>query len=88
MQGDSMRMRHWPKQALIDASFVFVDILSGRVYSSNLLSLISINAPCYHTRASNFLRVDFHRRTYYGVYEPLNGAVQSFNEFDGLSTFI
>jgi hypothetical protein len=62
--------------------FIF-DILSGRVNSSNLLSLISINAPWYHTRASNFLRVDFHR-TNYGVHEPLNGAVRSFNEFADL----
>jgi hypothetical protein len=62
--------------------FIFV-ILSGRVKSSNLLSLISINAPWYHTRAGDFLRVDFHR-TNYGVHEPLNGAVRSFNEFAGL----
>jgi hypothetical protein len=55
-------------------NFIF-DILSGRVHSSNLLSLISINAPWYHTRTSNFLQVDFHR-TNYGVHEPLNGAVQ------------
>jgi hypothetical protein len=52
--------------------FIF-DILSSRMNSSNLLSLISINAPWYHTRASNFWRVDFHR-TNYGVHEPLNGA--------------
>jgi hypothetical protein len=67
-----------------NACYMFVfDILSGRVNSSNLLSLISINAPWYHTRASDFLRVDFHR-TNYGVHEPLNGAVRSFNEFAGL----
>jgi hypothetical protein len=58
-------------------------ILSGRVNSSNLLSLISINAPCYHTRTGDFLRVDFHR-TNDGVHEPLNSAVRSFNEFAGL----
>jgi hypothetical protein len=62
--------------------FIF-DILSSRVNSSNLLSLISINVPWYHTRASDFLRVDFHCNNY-GVYEPLNGAVRSFNEFAGL----
>jgi hypothetical protein len=39
--------------------FVF-DILSGRVKSSNLFFLIGINAPWYHTRAGDFLRVDFH----------------------------
>jgi hypothetical protein len=30
-------------------------ILSGRVNSSNFLSLISINAPWYHTRTGDFL---------------------------------
>jgi hypothetical protein len=59
--------------------FIF-DILSGRVNSSNLLSLISINAPWYHTRTTDFLRVDFHRWCV-GVHEPLNCAVRSFNEF-------
>jgi hypothetical protein len=62
--------------------FIF-DILSGRVNSTNLLSLISINAPWYHTWTSDFLLVDFHR-TNYGIHKPLNGAVQSFNEFAGL----
>jgi hypothetical protein len=62
--------------------FIF-DILSGMVNSSNLLCLISINASRYHTRASNFLRVDFHP-TNYGVHESLNGAVRRFNEFAGL----
>jgi hypothetical protein len=62
--------------------FIF-DILSGRVNFSNLFSLISIKAPWYHTRTSDFLRVDFDC-TNYGVHEPLNGAVRSFNEFAGL----
>jgi hypothetical protein len=62
--------------------FIF-DILSTRVNSLNLLSLISINASWYHTRAVDFLRVDFHS-TNYGVHEPLNGANRSFNEFAGL----
>jgi hypothetical protein len=58
-----------------NASVMFIfDILSGRVNSSNLLSLISINATWYH---------GFHR-TNYGVHEPLNGAVRSFNELAGL----
>jgi hypothetical protein len=55
--------------------FIF-DILSGRVNSSKLLSLIGINAPWYHTRAGDFLRVDFHRTNANdGVHEPLNIAV-------------
>jgi hypothetical protein len=62
--------------------FIF-DILSGRVNSPNLLSLIIINAPCYHTRTNDFLRVGFQCPNY-GVHEPLNGAIQSFNEFAGL----
>jgi hypothetical protein len=33
--------------------FIF-DILSIRLNSSNLLSLISINAPWYHNRATEF----------------------------------
>jgi hypothetical protein len=53
--------------------FIF-DILSSKVNSSGFLSLIRINALWYHTRASNFLRVDFHC-TNYGVHEPFNGAV-------------
>jgi hypothetical protein len=62
--------------------FIF-EVLSGRVNSSNLLPLISINAPWYHTRTSDLLRVDFYR-TNYGVHEPLNRAVRSFNEFASL----
>jgi hypothetical protein len=61
------------KRANACVMFIF-DILSDRVNSSNLLSLISINALWYHTRARNFLRVDFHR-TNHGVHKPLNGAV-------------
>jgi hypothetical protein len=49
--------------------FIF-EILSGRVHSSNLLSLTSINASW----TSDFLRVEFHH-TNYDVHEPLNGAV-------------
>jgi hypothetical protein len=60
-----------------------IDILSGRVNSSNLLSLISISAPWYDIRTSDFLRVDFHC-TNYGILEPLNGAVRRLNEFAGL----
>jgi hypothetical protein len=60
--------------------FIFY-ILSGRVNSSNLLSLISINALWYHTRTSNFLRVD-------GVHEPLNGAFRSLMSSLVCSTFI
>jgi hypothetical protein len=36
-----------------DIMFIF-DVLSSMVIKSDLLSLISINAPWYHTRASDF----------------------------------
>jgi hypothetical protein len=49
--------------------FIF-DILSGRV----IKLVVSANAPRYHTRASDFLRVDFHR-TNHGIHEPFDGAV-------------
>jgi hypothetical protein len=62
--------------------FIF-DILFGRVNSSNLLSLFSINPPWFHTRMSDFLQIDFHR-TNYGIHEPLNGVVRSFNELADL----
>jgi hypothetical protein len=51
-------------ETLAERYFVYFDILSGRVSSSNLLSLISINASWYHTRAGDFLRVDLHRTNY------------------------
>jgi hypothetical protein len=64
-----------------DACVMFVfDVLSGRVGSSNLLSLLNV------TRGGDFLRIDFHR-TNYGVHEPLNDAVRHFNEVAGLFDF-
>jgi hypothetical protein len=57
-------------ERLANACVMFVfDILSGRVNSSNLLYLISINAPWYHTRAGDFLRVDFHRTKFSRAFE-------------------
>jgi hypothetical protein len=62
--------------------FVF-DVLSGRVSSPNLLSLVNVIASCYLTRAGNFLRIDFYR-TNYGVLELLIDVVRHFNKFAGL----
>jgi hypothetical protein len=59
------------------------DVLSGRVDSPSLLSLINVIAPLYRTRGANFLRIDFHR-TNYGVHEPLNDDVRHYNEVAGL----
>jgi hypothetical protein len=42
------------RRAYACVMFIF-DILSGRVNSSNLLSLISINAPRYHTQTSELI---------------------------------
>jgi hypothetical protein len=53
--------------------FVF-DILSGRVNSTSLLSMMHIVAPWNRTRGGDFLRVRFHR-TNYGVPEPFIDAV-------------
>jgi hypothetical protein len=50
--------------------FIFY-LLSGRVNSPCLLSLVNVNINRYHTRGGDFLRIDFHR-TNYGIYEPLN----------------
>jgi hypothetical protein len=65
--------------------FVF-DILSGRVSSSRLLSMMHMIAPWYQTRGGDFFLVRFHR-TKYGVPEPFNGAVRRFNKFIGLFDF-
>jgi hypothetical protein len=65
--------------------FVF-DILFGRVGSLDLLSLVNVIVPRYHTRDGDFLRIDSHRINY-GVHEPLNDAVWNFNEVAGLFDF-
>jgi hypothetical protein len=70
-----------------DACMVFVfDDLSGRVGSPNLLSLVNVIAPRYHTQGGDFLRIDFHCNNY-GVHELLNDGVQHFNEVAGLFDF-
>jgi hypothetical protein len=65
--------------------FVF-NVLSGRVGSPNLLSLVNVITPHYSTRGGEFLRIDFHSINY-GVHEPLNDAVRHFNEVAGLFDF-
>jgi hypothetical protein len=52
--------------------FVF-DVLSGRVGSPKLLSLVNVIASRYRSRVGDFLQIDYH--TNYGVHEPLNDAV-------------
>jgi hypothetical protein len=65
--------------------FIF-DVLSGRVNSPGLLSVLNLIAPRYSTRGTEFLRIDFHR-TNYGVHEPLSSAMRQFNEVIGLFDF-
>jgi hypothetical protein len=65
--------------------FVF-DVSSGRVGLPILLSLVNVIALRHRTRVGDFLQMDFHR-TNYGVHEPLNDAVQHFNEVAGLFNF-
>jgi hypothetical protein len=48
-----------------DACVIFVfDVLSGRVGSPYLLSLVNLVAPRCRTRGGDFLRIDFHRTNY------------------------
>jgi hypothetical protein len=51
--------------------FIF-DVLSGRVYSPNFLSVLDLITPRYPTRSTELLRIDFHR-TNYGLHEPMSG---------------
>ena len=57
--------------------FIF-DLLSGRINSSHILSLINISVPPISFRHYRFLIPQFHR-TNYGVFEPLNNMIILFN---------
>jgi hypothetical protein len=65
--------------------YVF-DILSGRVSSPHLLAEVGLRAPTYPTRRREFLHIDYHR-TNYGAFEPINAALQSFNDVADLFDF-
>jgi hypothetical protein len=71
-----------------DACVMFVfDVLSGRLGSPNLLSLVNVVGLRYRIRGGDFLQIDFHH-TNYGVHELLNDAVLHFNQVaDGLFDF-
>jgi hypothetical protein len=62
------------------------DVLSSRVCSSSLLSLVNMIASHYQIWGGNFLRMGFHRFNY-GVHEPLNDVVQHFDEVARLFDF-
>ena len=57
--------------------FIF-DLLSGRIDSSHILSLIKISVSPISFRHYKFLISRFHR-TNYGVFEPLNNMIILFN---------
>jgi hypothetical protein len=65
--------------------FIF-DVLSGRVNSPNLLSVLDLITTRYPTRGTEFLRIDFHRMNYL-LHEPMSSAMRQFNEVIGLFDF-
>lgn len=65
--------------------FMF-DMLSGRIDSSPLMSLIDINVPPRSIRNHSFLRANFHR-TQYGSFEPISNLSRIFNETFDLFNF-
>jgi hypothetical protein len=72
------------KRRSIACMMFIIDVLSGRVNSPNLLSVLELITPRYPTRGTEFLRIDFHR-TNYGIHEP--SATRQFNEVIGLFDF-
>jgi hypothetical protein len=57
--------------------FIF-DVLSGRVNSLNLLSVLDLITPRYPTLGTEFLRIDFYR-TNYRIHEPMSSAMRQYN---------
>jgi hypothetical protein len=51
------------------------EVLSGRVNSPNLLSVLVLITPQYPTRGTEFLRIDFHR-TNNEIHEPMSSAMR------------
>lgn len=70
-----------------DACAIFVfDILSGKIDSSSLLSLIDFRIPSRQLRHSDLLRIPFHR-TNYGAGEPISYMMGVFNRVNHLFDF-
>jgi Reverse transcriptase (RNA-dependent DNA polymerase) len=65
--------------------YVF-DILSGKVSSAPLLAEVGFRIPSYATRRHEFLHIDYHR-TNYGAFEPINAALNSFNDIANFFDF-
>jgi hypothetical protein len=60
------------RRSIACVMFIF-DVLSGRVNSPNLLSVLDLITPPYLTRGTELLRIDFHR-TNYGLHETIVGC--------------
>jgi hypothetical protein len=73
------------RRSIASVMFNF-DVLSGRVNSPNLLSVLDLITPRYPTRGTEILRIDFHR-TNYGLHEPMPVEMRRFNEVIGLFDF-
>jgi hypothetical protein len=73
------------RRSIACVMFIFV-VLSGRVNSPNLLSVLDLIAPRYPIRGTEFLRIDFHR-TNYGLHESMLSGMGQFNEVIGLFDF-
>jgi hypothetical protein len=73
------------RRSIACVMFIF-DVLSGRVNSPNLLSVLDLITPRYPTQGTEFLRIDYHW-TNYGLHEPMSGAMRQFNEVIGLFDF-
>lgn len=72
----------WRRRINLNILFVY-DLLSGRIKSPALLSLVRFNNPVRTFRRTELLVVDFHR-TDYGQHEPMNNIVRMFNYFSDL----
>jgi hypothetical protein len=56
---------------------LILDLMSGKINSSFLLSQIGLSVPSNQTRNRVMLHVKFHE-TIYGVCEPINAVIKSF----------
>jgi hypothetical protein len=56
------------------------------VSSPHLHAEVGLRVPTYPTRRREFLQIE-HHRTNYGAFEPLNAAMQSFNDVADLFDF-
>lgn len=72
----------WRRRINLNVLFVY-DVLSCRIKSHVLSSLVRVKTPVRAFRNNEFLVVDFHR-TDYGMHEPVNNIVRMFNYFSDL----